>query len=150
MYKSGSVHRFDRIWNVSTDENTGKHVEIAIKRDFAGVDWVFINCYLYRGNDENPTGITFESADKFRLFETLKLCVDDTSALYGSIPNLLEDKAEVIISTFGSGQQFAAYVDKIYDNKEDFIIGKKLRGYYCQQIRLYYCEEGSLVFSYIN
>ncbi len=136
MYKSGSANRFDRIWNVSTDENTGKHLEIAIKRDFTGLDWVFINSYLYRGNGANPTGIAMENANKFLCYENLKLSVNDTSALYERIPTLIMEKRDIIISTFGnvSGRQFAAYVD-VYDDKTEFVIGKKQAGCWGQQIR---------------
>ncbi len=136
MSKSGSANRFERIWNVSTDENTGKHVEVAIKKDFTGVDWVFINCYQCRGNTENPTGISFENADQFKWYDNLKICSHDTSALLKCMPNLFEDKADIIISTRGniSGRQFVAYVD-IYDDKIDFVIGKKEGGCWGQQLR---------------
>ncbi len=138
MYKSGSANRFDRIWNVSTDEYTGKHVELAIKyNEFTGVKWVFINCYQYQGRTENPTGITFENANQFCRYADLMLCVYDTTALLKCMPDLFGDKSEVIVSMIGriSGRELIACVDKIYDDKSDFIIGMKTGGCWVQRVR---------------
>ncbi len=127
MLKSGSANRFSRIWNVSTDENTGKHVEVAVRRDFSD-DLIWINFYQYQGSDEYPTGISFENAEKFKCYNQFKLYVLDISALHRFIPQLIEDKLEIILSINRdrcNGMQLAAYVEILEDKTENFVIGNK-------------------------
>ncbi len=136
MYKSGSAIRFDRIWNVSTDGYTGKHVELAIKRDVNAVDWVYINCYQCGGRTSYPTEITFENANQFCKYIDLKLCVHGASALLKCMSNLLEDRAKIFISEFDNTtcRKFLVYVHKICDDKSDYIITEKTGGFFVQHL----------------
>ncbi len=97
---------------------------------------VYINCYQYGGRTAYPTGITFENANQFCKYIDLKLCVHDASALLKCMSNLLEDRAKIIISESDSStcRKFLAYVDNIYDDKSDYIIVKKVAGFFVQQL----------------
>ncbi len=136
MFKSGSAFRFNRIWNVSTDKNTGKHVEVGIRRGFSE-DFILINFYQYQGSDEYPTGISLENAEKFKCYNNLKIYGHDISALYKCMPELIEDKSDVIISIDRdryTGLPLAAYVETLEDKTENFVIGYKEFGNWVEKL----------------